>query len=54
MQHPGVADVVDVLGGAGDVAHAVAARDVAAHHVERLLRQRAHAAASAIASMIDS
>ena len=54
MEHPGVADVVDVLGGPGDVAHAVAALDVAPHHVERLLRQRAHAAASAIASMIDS
>ena len=54
MEHPGVADVVDVLGRAGDVAHAVAALDVAPDDVERLLAGRAHAAASAIASMIDS
>ncbi len=53
MQHPGVADVVDVLGRPGHVAHAVAPRDAAAHDMERLLRQSAHAAASAIASMID-
>ena len=53
MQHPGVADVVDVLGRPGHVAHAVAPRDPAADDMERLLRQGAHAAASAIASMID-
>jgi hypothetical protein len=54
MEHSGIADVVDVLGGAGDVAHPVAALDAAPDHVERLLRHDAHAAAtSAIASMID-
>ena len=40
VEHPGVADVVDVLGRPGHVPQAVTALDPAPDHVERLLRGR--------------